>query len=465
MFRRFFDEGLAQSSFLLACDRTREAVVIDPRRDADIYVRDAEQNGLRIAHAIETHVHADFVSGARELAACGARIVAGPAAGLRFDHHEAADGERLAVGDLELEFLHTPGHTPEHVSILARQPGAPMRLFTGDTLFVAAVGRPDLLGDELARQLAEALYDSLFHKLLRLADDIEVHPGHGAGSLCGAGIGREPHSTIGQERRFNALLQHTSRDAFVSAVLADLPETPAYFPRMKRINHDGPAVLDLVHGVRAPRPITARAAADALGAGAVLLDLRAPERFGAGHPAGAYNVPCGSKVGYWAGWVLPAGAPVVLLTADSDERQAVEVRRQLLLVGIDDVRGVVDGGFDRWREAGLPTARVPQITAPELRERVQRPAGLTVVDVRTRREFLEGHIPGALHVPVGEIQSRAGEIPRHLPVATICEGGTRSSLAASLLVRAGFDRVSNVPGGMAAYRALAPREPLPPTAR
>src|SRR5512145_1304857 len=181
MFRRFFDEGLAQSSFLLACDRTREAIVIDPRRDAEIYVRDAEQNGLRIAHAIETHVHADFVSGARELAACGARIVAGPAAGLRFDHHEAADGERLAVGDLELEFLHTPGHTPEHVSILARQPGAPMRLFTGDTLFVAAVGRPDLLGDELARQLAEALYDSLFHKLLRLADDIEVHPGHGAG--------------------------------------------------------------------------------------------------------------------------------------------------------------------------------------------------------------------------------------------------------------------------------------------
>ena len=197
MFQRFFDEGLAQASYLIACPRTREAAVVDPRRDIDIYVAAARQQGLTVAYAIETHVHADFVSGARELAQIGVRVIAGPGARLAYAHHEAQDGERIALGDVSLEFLHTPGHTPEHISVLVREPNEPARLLSGDMLFVGGVGRPDLLGDDQARQLAEQLFDSLYERTLSLDDATEVHPGHGAGSLCGTGIGKEPFSTIG----------------------------------------------------------------------------------------------------------------------------------------------------------------------------------------------------------------------------------------------------------------------------
>jgi hydroxyacylglutathione hydrolase len=206
MFQRFFEEGLAQSSFLIGCGRTRRAVVIDPRRDAAIYVDAARQHGLTITHVIETHIHADFVSGARELAAVGARVVAGPTSGLGFEHEDAADGERLSVGDLTLTMLHTPGHTPEHVSVLVESSNQPGRLFTGDLLFVGSVGRPDLLGDAQSRRLAEQLFTSL-QRVMELDDEIEIHPGHGAGSLCGLGIGKEPSSTIGRERAHNPMLQ------------------------------------------------------------------------------------------------------------------------------------------------------------------------------------------------------------------------------------------------------------------
>ncbi len=217
MFQRFSDEGLAQSSYLVASDRTREAAIIDPRRDVDVYVSAAERHGLTITLAIETHTHADFVSGARELASLGASVVAGPGADLQFPFREASDGDTLTVGDIGLRLLHTPGHTFEHISILVEEPGHAVRVLTGDTLFVGAVGRPDLAGTEQTSALADALYDSLFGRLLHLDDDVEVHPGHGAGSLCGAGIGTAPRSSIGHERRFNPLLQLTSRDAFIAS--------------------------------------------------------------------------------------------------------------------------------------------------------------------------------------------------------------------------------------------------------
>ncbi len=221
MFQRFFDDGLAQTSFLLACPRSKEALIIDPRRDVDVYVEAARAQGLRIQYSIETHVHADFACGSRELLAIGARTLSGPGSNLRYTHHEVHDGERLRVGDISMEFMHTPGHTPEHISILVNQADQPTRIFTGDTLFAGAVGQPDLLGEKQTRALAGSLYDSLFNKLLKLDDGIEVHPGHGAGSLCGAGISSEPHSTIGHERRFNPMLQHKDRDDFVATVLAD----------------------------------------------------------------------------------------------------------------------------------------------------------------------------------------------------------------------------------------------------
>lgn len=454
MFHRFFDDGLAQSSFFLACPRSREAIVIDPRRDVDVYVEMARAQGLRIAYTFETHVHADFACGSRELAALGAKTIAGPGAHLRYANHEVAHGERLRVGDISIEFMHTPGHTPEHISILVNQPEQPTRIFSGDTLFVGGVGRPDLLGEAQTRRLAADLYESLFKKLLVLDERIQVHPGHGAGSLCGSGIGSEPFTTIGQEKRTNPMLQHKTKEAFVAAVMADLPDTPPYFARMKKLNQEGPPLLGLVNGYRGPAPLSPAAAAAAIRNGAVLIDLRPAPAFAASHPLGALNLAIGTKVGYWAGYVLPAEVKVVLLGANHHE--AAEAARQLMRIGVSRIEGFVNGGFDAWRDAGLPTASIPLTTVQDLASAINSGTAPLVVDVRTNREFQAGHIDGAFHIPLGDLVRRAAEIPRDRPVATICEAGYRSSLAASVLARAGLDRLVNVTGGMSAWRALTP---------
>jgi hydroxyacylglutathione hydrolase len=364
---------------------------------------------------------------------------------------EASDGQILRIGDVELTFLHTPGHTPEHVSVLAREPDQPVRLFTGDTLFAGAVGRPDLHGEAMMRQLAGDLHESLFAKLLTLPDSVQVHPGHGAGSLCGAGIGTESFSTIGQERQFSPVLQSRDRDAFVSAVLADLPETPPYFARMKRINRAGPPVIGLTRGVEPPPATTAAAAADAIARGGWILDVRAAAAYGTGHAAGAINLSYGSKIGYWAGWIVPPDSPLVLM-GDGGPRMASDVRRQLLRVGLDSIEGYV--AFDAWRVAGLPVRQITQMSAQELRDRFTRSGGIALVDVRSRREWQADHIDGAINIPIGELMARIGEVPRRGAIATLCEGGYRSSLAASLLDRAGVSNLVNVVGGMSAWRAL-----------
>ncbi|HET7699160.1 MAG TPA: rhodanese-like domain-containing protein [Vicinamibacterales bacterium] len=454
MFQRFFDEGLAQASFLIGCGRTRQAVVIDPRRDAAIYTAAAAQHGAAIVAAIETHVHADFVSGARELAASGARVITGPSSGVRYPHQQAGDGETLAVGDVTLTFLHTPGHTPEHICILAAAPGQPARLFTGDLLFVGAVGRPDLLGDEQTARLARDLFTSL-QRVMQLDDDVEVHPGHGAGSLCGAGIGKEPSSTIGRERRQNALLHHTDRDAFVEAVLGDIPPTPPYFARMKRVNAEGAALLSSVRGAGTLPAIAPAAVAALVADGAVLIDLRSAGEFGTAHPEGALNIGFGPKIGYWAGWVVPPDVPIVLLA--DDPAQAPEAALQLLRIGLDRVEGTLAGGFDAWSRAGLPVAAIDQVSAAELRDAVGRREPMQLIDVRTPREYTAGHVDGAINVPVGEILSRSGELRRDAPTAVMCEGGFRSALAASLLQREGFTHLANVAGGMAAFREAVTR--------
>jgi len=461
MFQRFFDDGLAHASYLIACPRVREAVIIDPRRDVDVYVEAARAMNLKIVYSFETHIHADFVCGSRELLAVGARALAGPGSNLRYPHHEVQDGERVRVGDLSIQFIHTPGHTPEHISVLTSQPDQPVRIFSGDTLFVGAVGRPDLLGEEQARKLAGQLYDSLFTKLLTLDNRIEVHPGHGAGSLCGAGIGNEPHTTIGQERRFNRMLQYAHKDAFVAAVLADLPDTPPYFPRMKKINQEGPPLLGLVNGYRGPAAIGPAAAASAVRSGALIVDLRGASAFAERHPLGALNLGYGTKVGYWAGWVLPADARVVLLGAD--ERQAADAARQLLRVGVSRIDGYISGGMDAWAAAGLAIGNYSTMTAAELHAAMSRSESPLVVDVRTAREWNAGRIEGALHIPLGELAQRASEIPRDRPVATLCEAGYRSALAASLLARAGVDRLSTVNGGLAAWRQLTENQGEIPT--
>ena len=446
MFQRFFDEGLAQASFLVGCDRARQAVVIDPRRDVSIYQAAAAQAGATIVAAIETHVHADFVSGAGALAESGARVISGPGAGLEFPHHEVQDEERLAVGDVTLTFLHTPGHTPEHVAVLAETAEGPSRLFTGDLLFVGGVGRPDLLGEAQTRRLANDLFDSL-RRVMALDDRIEVHPGHGAGSLCGAGIGKEPSSTIARERVQNAMLQHHDRDAFVRAVLADIPPTPPYFARMKQVNKAGPPLVDPARRLPLLRPAAAAALASD---GAIVIDLRPAAAFAAGHPYGALNIGFGSKIGYWAGWVVAADTPLILLA--EEPAQAQEARVQLLRVGLDRIEGAIDGGFEAWIGAGLPVAEIEQLSAEELRREVDRGAPMQIVDVRTPGEWRTAHIDGSINIPVGELSARARDLPDDVRLVTICEGGYRSSLAASLLAQEGLAHVANAAGGMAAYR-------------
>ena len=454
MYQRFFDEGLAQASFFLACPRAREAIIIDPRRDVDVYVELARTHGYRIVHTIETHIHADFACGSRELLAVGARPLAGPGSNLRYTHHEVQDGERVRVGDLSIQFMHTPGHTPEHISILTNQPDQPTRIFTGDTLFAGAVGRPDLLGEEQTRQLAGQLYDSLFGKLLLMDDRIEVHPGHGAGSLCGAGISNAPHSTIGQEKLTNRLLQHKTREAFVEAVLADLPETPAYFARMKKLNQEGPPLLGLVNGYRGPAAISASATTAAIKNGAILLDMRSAAAFAERHPLGALNLTYGTKLGYWAGFVLPGDARVVLLAAE--ERQAADAARQLMRIGVSRIDGYLAGGMNAWDAAALPTGSFNTMKAESLHTALASDRSPLVIDVRTAKEWKAGHIEGATHIPLGELATRASEIPRDRQVATMCEAGYRSALAASILARAGVDHLTNVTDGMSAWRQLAP---------
>jgi len=281
-----------------------------------------------------------------------------------------------------------------------------------------------------------------------------VHPGHGAGSLCGAGIGKEEFTTIGQEKKFNPMLQHKSKEAFVAAVLADLPDTPPYFPRMKKLNQEGPQLLGLVNGYRGPAPISPGSAATAIRAGAMLIDLRGASTFAAAHPLGALNLAFGSKIGYWAGYVLPNDARVVLLAAD--QREATDAGRQLIRIGISRIDGFINGGFEAWQNAGLPTASYPLTNVQDLNGTLTGPNRPIVVDVRTTREYDSGHIDGAVHIPLGELARRASELPRDRTIATICEGGYRSSLAASVLSRVGIDRLVNVTGGMAAWRALQP---------
>ena len=453
MLQRFFDEGLAQASFLLACPRTREAIVIDPRRDVDVYVEAARAQDLRISYSFETHVHADFACGSRELGVIGARTFCGPRADLGYPHHQVSDGERLVVGDISLMFMHTPGHTPEHITILADIPDEPTRLFTGDTLFVGAVGRPDLLGEEQTRQLADDLYESLFHKILQLDDAVQVHPGHGSGSLCGAGIKNDPFTLIGQERRFNPMLQYTSKEAFVAAVLADLPDTPPYFPRMKKLNQHGLPLLGLTDPYAGPAAISAAATMAATKAGALLIDLRNAATFATAHPAGALNLGYGPKVGYWGGYVLPADPRVILLgTAD---REIADAARQLLRVGVSRIEGYVDGGFDAWQKAGLPVETTRVTNVEGLRD-VLRTQAPIVIDVRTPKEFAAGHIQGAVNIPLGDLGTRSREIPATRTAAVICEAGYRSSLASSVLAHEGVQNLVNVTGGMSAWRALEP---------
>ena len=349
MFERFFDEGLDRTSYLVACPRAREGAVIDPRRDVEIYVAAARELAVTIRWVFQTHVHDDFACGARELVALGARAIVGPDAGLRFQHHYVTHGERMRIGDLSILFLHTPGHTREHIAILASQPDEPVRLFTGDTLGAGGVGRPDAAAPDARRALAEALHGSLFQRILPLDDRIHVLSSSGA----------PPPTTIGIEKRTNPMLRFEAREPFVASVLEEPSVASAFAAWVRGVNQAGPPLLAMVNGFRGLPAISPGSAMTAIRSGGVVVDLRSPDDYAAGHARGARNMALGPTLGSGARGVLPSDPRIVLMADDG--RQAREAALQLLRLGVSRIDGDVNGGFAAWKAAGLPiTVPLPQ---------------------------------------------------------------------------------------------------------
>jgi glyoxylase-like metal-dependent hydrolase (beta-lactamase superfamily II)/rhodanese-related sulfurtransferase len=441
-FKRYFIEGLAHASYLFGADG--EAAVVDPKRDVDDYLADAERAGLKITAILNSHPHADFASGFPELAArTGAKLYTSHHAPVTYERVAVRDGDRIRVGSLEIEMLETPGHSPDSLSFLVREGGKPSVIFTGDLLFVGDVGRPDLRNTEAdPANLANQLYDSLFNKILSLPGDVKVYPAHGAGSLCGRALGSAPFSTVEQETRFNWAAQLRDRAEFVKAMTSNLPERPAYFSYDVDINLHGAKPLSQSPPLRALTEAELKSAAND---GVAVIDTRSAPFFGAGHFPGSLSIGLGSSLfSTWVGFLVPGGKPIALVVGSADA--ATRARLELARIGFDDVLGYIEA--DSLNE----TQQVSQLSVCDLRGAVQRGDAPRILDVRTPGEWEKDHIDGALHVPLPKLPARLGKLRKELPVAVICGSGYRSSIAASLLQQEGFSRVQNVMGGMAAYQ-------------
>ncbi len=450
-FEQFYLACLAHASYMIGSEG--RAAVVDPQRDVEIYLQEAAKNGLRIAHIVETHLHADFVSGHRELAArSGATIHVGARARALYAHHPVREGDEIRFGRVALRFLETPGHTEESICVLVtdldRSP-EPWAVLTGDTLFIGDVGRPDLSPNHTPQELAGFLYDSLHAKLLRLPDSVEVYPAHGAGSLCGRNISPERRSTIGKERTFNYALQPMSREEFVSLLTADLPTRPEYFQRDAEINRGGAATLGDLPDLPAMSP---QEVAQRQGSGVIVLDTRPAPQFGAGHVPGAIHIALSGQYASWAGILIGLDQPLILV-AEDPERLA-ESRMRLARVGMEKVTGYLDGGVLSWQKAGLPLDQVPQISVLDLHRQLDaHPDDLQVVDVRKPIEWEAGHIEQARLKPLDQLRTLLAGLDPQKPIAVHCKSGYRSSIASSLLERAGFRQVMNVVGGFDAWKA------------
>jgi hydroxyacylglutathione hydrolase len=458
LLERFEDKGLAHYSYALGCESAGIVAIVDPRRDVDVYREFAHQRGLRITHVLETHIHADFASGAKELAErTGSELWlsaydAGELYEVGFPHHPMHDSEALTLGNVRIEARHTPGHTPEHLVFLgyelARAPTTPALMLSGDFLFVGSLGRPDLIGEAAKVGLANALYDSVTRVLSVLPDGLEVHPAHGAGSMCGLGMSARPMSTLGFERVANPYLRAgLGRDAFVAEILGHVPPFPPYYKRMKQLNARGPAALDLPQSLKAIEAPEFHALVES---GCVVVDVRDQLSFGAGHIPGAFGVGVSGSQSTWVAWVVPYETP--LLIACDHPSDAEATRRALVRVGLDDVRGYLDGGMSSWIEGGYPVAHTRQVSPLELAAELPR-GRVTVVDVRSDEEFDDGRVTGAWHLMAGTLGEHATTLPRDgVTLALMCGTGYRSTVAASVLERSGFTNLVNVTGGMGAWQ-------------
>ncbi len=455
-FKQFYLGCLAHASYLIGSQG--KAAVVDPQRDVDDYIQEADAHGFKIKYIIETHLHADFVSGHRELAArTGAEIVFGEKAGATFPHHAVKEGDEIKFGKVILRIMETPGHTPESVCILVTDTeisDQPQKILTGDTLFIGDVGRPDLAGGKgyTPQIMAAMMYDTLHEKLLQLADDVEVYPAHGAGSMCGKSMSNERSSTIGLQRKFNYALKPMAKDEFIHMMTADLAEAPAYFPKDAEINRTGAQALS---HLRKPEPLTPEQVRDLTSQTEslryVVLDVRPAAEFGAGHVPGSLNVGLGGQFAMWAGTLIPLPAPIVIVA--EGESQVAEAQMRLARVGIENVKGYLAGGVDEWQRSGFELATVPQITVDELSALILEQPRLQILDVRRPPEYASGHVPRALHAQLSTLSQTFKNLtfdPAKL-TAVICAGGFRSSAATSILQQNGFANLVNVAGGTTAW--------------
>ncbi len=461
-FTQYYLDCLSQASYLIGDETTGRAVVVDPRRDIDEYVRDAAADGLTIELVIETHFHADFLSGHLELAAAtGAEIAYSSVAETEFPSRQLADGERISLGDVQLEIRHTPGHTPESISIVVWEHAddeVPYGVLTGDALFIGDVGRPDLLAslgftrDELAHQL----YDSLHDQLLTLPDATRVYPAHGAGSACGKNLSTDTWSTIGDQRVNNYALVAPDKETFVALVTEGQPPAPSYFVYDAVLNRKDRPLLDETAPLEALDLDAATALVDA---GAILLDGRSPEEFAHGHLVGSVNVGLEGRYAEFAGSVVPSDVDIVLVTDPGFE---IEARNRLGRIGFDRVVGHLADPLAVMAAHPDRTARASRLTVPEFERRRAEVDGLQLVDIRNPGEIAIGTIAGAVEVPVGQLPGRVDELDPHAPTVVFCAGGYRSSVAASVLRQAGFTDVSDLLGGYGAWLEFAgPALPAP----
>jgi hydroxyacylglutathione hydrolase len=468
LFLRLYEDEIAQASYLIGCERTHHAIVVDPSRDVARYLRAAEDEGMRITHVVETHIHADFLSGSRDLARRANATLLLSAEGneewryvFLAEATPLRDGDHFDVGTVSVDVMHTPGHTPEHIALLVTDTTAarePMGILSGDAVFVGDVGRPDLLvrtrrptpGDftnddgtlEELRTAARQLHGTL-QRFRELPEHLQIWPGHGAGSACGKSLGAVPQSTIGYELRYNWAFRIENETAFITEVLEGQPEPPRYFARMKRLNRDGPPAI----GARTHATSLAPDAFPGLQrGGVVVIDTRAPKAFAAGHLPGTINVPLDASFVTRAGSVLPDEAMVALLIEGGTAR-AERAVRALSLIGVDDVHGVLEESVLEWQTQHGGLSVIAQVSPAD----AATTRNARIVDVRAASEWAEGHVPGALHVPLAELADRMDELPAG-PLILHCQGGSRSVIATSMLEAAGRSDVANMEGGFAAWR-------------
>jgi hydroxyacylglutathione hydrolase len=452
VFKTIQTEGIAELSYLLGDDDEGTAAIFDPRPDVDVYMEMAREAKVAITHIFETHIHADLVSGSRELSARldSAKIYVSHEGGAKyeFDHEKVNDGDRFTFGETLITARHTPGHTPEHLSYVlaeADHPETPWGVLTGDSLFVSSAGRPDLLGSDHTEELAEKQFHTLRNFYLKLPDHVMIYPNHGAGSPCGADIGERLSSTIGYERKFNKFLQFPDVKSFTDYAVATAPPVPHYYPVMKKLNAKGPEVLGGLPRVPALPPRAFKQAIEKKAG--VLVDVRTMLAFGGGHIAGALNIGGTPILSIWAGWMLDPNQPILLVLEDDEDLE--DVVRLFIRTGYSRFVGYLVGGMKAWDVAGFPHTVVGQMTVHELNKRA---ADLQVLDVRSPREWKNGHVPGAHHIFLPELGKRMSELDPSKPTAVYCASGYRASIATSMMKPRGFDTLWNVPGSWEAWQ-------------